>query len=384
MLPSKIKKSRKKIIIVRVGLLQRETRVTKIIKTLVDEGYHVTLLNWDQGFKTTRSERCEAGDFHKEISLKLNAQWGTRVYLALPIWWCFVFYKLMTTEWDLVHAVQITSIIPSVVASKLKNKNVIYDLLDVYEDSIFVPEAIRKLLIWLDKIFMRLSTAVVLADECEVQEVGGIPNDNIVAIYDSPSTVKQVCLDYEAKNSVTTFFFAGLLIKKKALNLDKIFKAIECIDGVKIVIAGYGDLVSEIKEWAERMPEKIQFIGEISHSEVLERSAKADGLFLLRDPKLKVNKYICGSKILEAMMCGRPIIVNKGTSTAKIVREEKCGLVVDVNNIDDIRDAILRLMNDKSFRETLGRNGKKAYDLKYSWNIMKKRLIYLYEVIFNI
>jgi glycosyltransferase involved in cell wall biosynthesis len=126
------------------------------------------------------------------------------------------------------------------------------------------------------------------------------------------------------------------------------------------------------------MPEKIQFIGEITHAEVLERSTKSDLLFVLRDPVVPVNKYICGSKILEAMMCGRPILVNKGTSTANILLEENCGLVVDAENIEEIREAIIKLRDDPKLCEELGKNARRAYEERYSWEIMEQRLLTIY------
>ena len=82
------------------------------------------------------------------------------------------------------------------------------------------------------------------------------------------------------------------------------------------------------------MPDKVKFIGEITHKEVLQRSYNADALFMIRDSLLPINKYICGSKILEAMMCGTPIIVSEDTSTAKKVTKEKCGLVINPKKID--------------------------------------------------
>jgi len=128
------------------------------------------------------------------------------------------------------------------------------------------------------------------------------------------------------------------------------------------------------------MPGKIQYIGEINYTEVLERSTKADLLFMLRDYVAKpVNKYICGSKVLEAMMCSTPILVNEGTSTANIVREENCGLVVDANNIEEIRRAIIKLRDNPELCEELGINARKAHEERYSWEIMELRLLALYQ-----
>ena len=370
--------SDKRVMIINEFVLDRDTRITKIIKMLKDNGYEVNLLCWDQGFKPPRSEKCEAGEFDREIRLKLKAQWGTAKYITLPIWWIFVFFWLMITKWDIAHAVQIISALPAVLAGKLKNKPVVYDMLDVYEDSLSIPIQFRNFLIMIDKIIMRSAAAVVLADKEEIEEVGGIPNPRVITVYDSPRTNHKVNSAHN-DNDLFTLFFAGLLMKKKALNLDKIFRAIENLDGVRIIIAGYGDLVNDIEAWANMLPGKVQFIGEISHAEVLEKSAQADALFILRDPIVKVNKYICGSKILEAMMCGRPIIVNKGSSTSHIVSEENCGLVVDAHNIDEIKCAIIKLKENKDLCNRLGANGRDAYNIRYNWEIMEIRLLALYN-----
>jgi glycosyltransferase involved in cell wall biosynthesis len=368
----------KKAIVIRANLLDRETRATKIIKTLTDNGYLVTLLCWDRGIKSSRSERQEAGKFHREIQLKFRAPWGNKVLLFLPVWWCFLFFRLMVTKWDIVHAIQVVSVPPAIVAGKLKRKPVIYDMLDTYEDTLQLPQIARNLCIEVDKVFMRLVDGVILADDEQIEEVGGIPNSKVVAIYDSPNTVGSINLDH-CKNEVFTLFFAGLLFSGKKLNLDKVFTAIQNIDNVKIIIAGYGDMVDEIKDWSSRMPEKIQFIGEITHAEVLERSAKADLLFVLRDPIVLVNKYICGSKILESMMCGTPILVSKNTSTANKVLENNCGLVVDAHNIQEIREAIIKLRDNPKICEYFSKNSREAYEHRYSWTIMESRLLSFYK-----
>ena len=83
------------------------------------------------------------------------------------------------------------------------------------------------------------------------------------------------------------------------------------------------------------------------------------------------------------MMCRKPIIVNDDTSMANIVREEKCGLIVPYGDVKTIKEAIIKLQNNPSLREELGENGRKAYDRKYSWTIMEKRLVLTYETLRN-
>lgn len=368
-----------KIVIIRANSLDRENRATKIIKTLTHSGFAVTFMGWDRGFDVPRSEKSQAGKFYQETYLRFNAPWGTKSVLFFPIWWTFVFYKLMTMEWDAAHAIQVISIPPTVIAGKLRRKKVVYDLLDTYEDSMIMPRFIRNFLVAIDKIFMRMADHIVLADEEQIDELNGIPNLNITAIYDSPPEIEIIPTNKSSEEETFTLFFAGLLYSGKMLNLDKIFEAIKDIEHVKIIIAGHGDMVDSICEYSDEMPGKIEFIGEISHQEVLQRSFNADALFMIRDSILPVNKYICGSKVLEAMMCGKAIIVSDGTSTAKKVMKENCGLVVDPHNILEIRNALIKLKEDRDLCKRLGKNGRNAYDGVYGWKIMENKLIDIYK-----
>lgn len=366
--------NKKNVVVITSQLLDKDTRAPKIIKTLTDGDYKVTLLCWDRGLKISRSEKAEAGAFQKEISFKFRAPWGDAILLFLPFWWMFIFYQLMITKWDVAYTIQVTSLPPVIIASKLKQGKAIYEILDTYEDTLKLPILIRNLFIAIDKFLIQHSDGIVLADQEQKEEFGGIPNTHITVIYDSPNELHKLSRR-NGKDGIFTLFFAGNLSSCRDLNLDNIIAAILDINGVKLSIAGYGDLVPYIVEQSLINPDKIEFVGEVSHAEVLQRSIDSDLLFNLRSNKLLVNKYICGSKLLETMMCGRPILVNIGSSTANKVIEENCGLAIDANDIGEIKAAIIKLKNDPDLCKKLGENARKAYDMKYTWEIMGKCLI---------
>ena len=299
---------------VSANTLDRQTRATKVIRSLTNSDYKVEYVCWDRGLKTPRSEKKEAGNAFIERKFNLTSSFGNKSIFLIPFWWCYAFLYLMSNKWDIAHICGFHSVPPVLLAGKLKNKSVVYEMIDTFADTMILPIFLRTILIDMDKIFMYISDAIILADQGQVQEVNGIPNERVIIVYDSPSTISNINI-YPKKDEIFTIFYAGLLLHEKKLNLDKMFFAIEDIPDIKLVIAGFGNLVNIIQEWTRKYPNKISFIGEISHSEVLERSARADLLFVLRSEAILENKYICGSKVLEAMMCGTPILVNKDTST---------------------------------------------------------------------
>ncbi len=79
------------------------------------------------------------------------------------------------------------------------------------------------------------------------------------------------------------------------------------------------------------------------------------------------------------MMCGKPILVNKDTSTANKVLEENCGLVVNAKNVHEIKAAIKELRDDQKLCTKLGNNSKKAYERRYQWKIMENKLLTFYQ-----
>ncbi len=367
---------KREVIFVRSNWLDQDVRLPKEIRALKQAGYRIRLLCWDRDCKSHNPKKLAD---YEEIPFRCKAPWGIKVLPFLPIWWCFVFIHLLISKWDVVHAVNFDCIIPSVIAGRLKRKHVIYEILDVYEDAIVFPEAIRTVFINVDKLFMRLADGVIVADEAQIEGVGGIPNPKVVPIYDSPPKVRdKEDIGYQ-RNEVFRLFYAGVLYKMRRLNLDKVLEAIKNIEEVKLVIAGYGDLVDEIKEWMLHMPDKVEFLGKISYEEVIERGLEADLFFVLRDPLVPANRYTCGSTLFNAMVCGKPILANKGSSTAIKVYREDCGVVVDANNIKEIKEAIIKLRDNPELCEELGANARKAYEERYSWEIMEERLVDLYR-----
>jgi len=75
-------------------------------------------------------------------------------------------------------------------------------------------------------------------------------------------------------------------------------------------------------------------------------------------------------------MFGLPVITNL---TPELIHETDCGVLVDYNDINQIRSAVLRLRDDAELRNRLGNNARKAFEQKYSSRIMEKELYQVYD-----
>lgn len=354
----------------------------KEVEVLERNGYSVTLLGWDRDDKTSSLKQKNLKNNLEEITLALKSSKGVGSIPFLFIWWCFELFWLIKEKYDCIHALNFNSIIPAIIVGRLKNKPVMYEVLDTQTDEGSLPQIVRHIVLEVDKIFMRFADAIVLVDEMQIEEFGGIPNSETIVVYDSPPDLLDE-VSSRNTNEIFTIFYAGKLDKAKRLNLGNIFAAISDVEGIRMIIAGYGDQVNEIKEWAKKVPEKIDYVGRLNYLEVLKKSVQSDLLFSIRDPLRPTHKYICGSKIFEAMMCAKPILVSEGTATARKVAKARCGILIDANNIQEIKMAIVSLKENKVKCIELGKNGRKAYETIYSWKIMKERLLNLYSKILD-
>jgi len=367
-----------RVVIVRAALETVSPRGPKTAQVLSSHGHSVILLGWDRECKYPRVSREE---HYEARRLRFRAPFGPRVLAFLPIWWLFEFLWLIKERWDIVQAMDFDTIMPAVIAGKIKRKKVIYDIADIYYEMIKPPQWFTKFCIFMDKIFLRLADGVSLASEGYEKELRGIPNKNMAVIYNSPPDFLKGRDVTTGKAGVFTLFYAGALFRSRRANIDKVFEATRDIGDIRIVIAGFGDQIGEIEELAAKSKGKLQFIGRIGYVEVLDRSLAADLLFALYEPSVYVHRLNHPTKLFEAMMCHKPILVSKGSVTADLVEKEKCGLGVDCNSVDEIKEAIIKLKDDPELCNLLGANGRKAYEQRYSWQIMEQRLLSLYHEI---
>lgn len=348
----------------------------KCAQELASSGYNVKVLAWDRLVERPKTEKINGYTAHR---FHLRAPLGYKVILFMPLWWIYIIYMLIRNRNYIIHAFDLDTALPAILFARLTNKPVVYEIADVYEDILPLPDFLRNLILKLDKKLMRLANSVIVPGEGMIEQLHGIPNKNITIIYNSPRYIFEKDLINENKDKPFTIFFAGAIFKNRLLNLDKVYDAIKEVDNVKLVIAGYGTSAGEIIEWAERDPQKVCFIGKLCYTDVIKNTHTADLLISLYSPSLKNTKYMLTNKLFEAMACSKPILASKGTATALVIEKASCGIVVDCESTKDITAAILKLKNTPELCEIYGNNGKISYDKEYSWSIMRERLLNIYN-----
>lgn len=356
-----------------------DVRLEKEADVLIKNGYDVTLLCWDRG----REQSVNSNQFDV-VKMDLHVPAGSvKVAFYLPIWWSFVIINLILKKWDIVHAADFDAFFPALPIAKLKSKYIIYDIFDFYADTLIfpiLPKILRKVFSNIDLALMKYSDFIVLVDESRLEQIHRELDSNIEIIYNSPESNLFDRIANRTKKTKFNIFYGGVVYEDRFI--DGMIECVKDCNDVDLMIMGFCGTERFRKRLIELGAniENIKLIlKSVPHQDIIDHTISSDLLFAIYDPRIPNNRYASPNKLFEAMAAKRPIIVSEGTSMADIVRTENCGLVIPYGDIESLKNAIISLKNDSNLRTLLGSNGKKAYDDKYGWAIMEKRLLGIYE-----
>ena len=356
-----------------------DARIQKECEILLKNGFCVTIVGWDRG-------RLNYPPVYNKITqkcLRINVEpKSLKVAFYLPIWWLYVVYTLSFADYDIVHVSDFDTFFPAILISKIRRKPIIYDIFDFYAEMISFPilsKTCRALVSNLDKCLMRFADAVIIADDSRIEQIGKNANKNIISIYNCP--VDRSFSFGKTASDKFLIFYGGAVFAER--NLEKMILAIRGIDDIELIVMGPSSstYAEKLKNLSTGYNNIKLYLSLHPYEDILRFTSYADLLFALYDLNVPNNKFASPNKLFEAMMFGKPIIVNGGTSMAKIVKAENCGIVLESVNVDEIRETIIYLKGNKELMRLLGNNGRKAYESRYNWDIMGTELIKLYKLL---
>ena len=199
----------------------------------------------------------------------------------------------------------------------------------------------------------------------------------------SKEDIARVRQRYGLKEDDLMVFFIGRLVWVKGV--DKLVMAMPHIlnevPNAKLVIVGVGDMRGYLEKLVEnlRIQENVKFRFEFIPEEerILHYAACDVAVFpSLYEP--------FGIVTLEAMSMEKPVVVGaRGVSGMREIvvpsGPEQCGFHVNPYDPRDIAWGIVNSIKDPAVKEKLGKNGRKRVLENFTWDIIAKKTIELYE-----
>ena len=92
------------------------------------------------------------------------------------------------------------------------------------------------------------------------------------------------------------------------------------------------------------------------------------------------HDYAMPTKLFEYMAAGLPVIVSSTLRIYRdIVKEYRCGILVDPTDCADIAAAMCRVFSDSAEARAMGERGREAVGGRYEWASEARNLVALYR-----
>jgi glycosyltransferase involved in cell wall biosynthesis len=109
----------------------------------------------------------------------------------------------------------------------------------------------------------------------------------------------------------------------------------------------------------------LRFVGQQPREKIPAYIAASDACLVLLK-KAEVFKTVIPTKMLEFMSCSRPVILGVEGQARKIMDEARAGIGIDPGSADELVEAIALLAANPTLRESLGRNGRRYIQQRFS------------------
>ena len=218
-----------------------------------------------------------------------------------------------------------------------------------------------------------------------VQGLFGLPFDKISVIPNgiNLNNFTGIDRDYDfrrrfAMDNEKIILYVGRLVYEKGVQhlISAMPKILENYHDSKLVIAGKGGMIDELKSQVESMglSNKVYFTGYLNQKEVQK-------MYKCADVAVFPGTYEpFGIVALEAMLAGIPTVVSDIGGLNEIVEHGVNGMKSYTGNPNSIADSVLSLLFDPQLAMNVTKNAKNKVKDEFNWQKIAQDTHYIYEL----
>ena len=203
-------------------------------------------------------------------------------------------------------------------------------------------------------------------------------------IYITPFGVDMDFFSKIEKNKKNKFTIGTIKTLEKKYGIDYLVKGFKLVkennnEDIVLKIAGSGSQMDNLVNLVDELDLKdcVEFLGRIPLNQVADTFNTFD---IAVFPSLRES---FGVAAIEAQSCEVPVIVSNVGGHPEVVIDGETGIVINPKSPEEIRDAILKLLEDEKLRANIGKKGrnfiKENYEVNSNFNDIDK----IYKKILN-
>ena len=210
----------------------------------------------------------------------------------------------------------------------------------------------------------------------DLQRLFGLPYEKINVVANGINSTAYSGVEYAADNEKIILFMGRLVYEKGVQHLISAMpKILENYHDAKLVIAGKGGMLDELKAQVEAMGlgQKVYFTGYLNAKQVSK-------MYKCADISVFPSTYEpFGIVALEAMLAGVPTVVSDVGGLNEIVEHGVDGMKSYAGNPNSLADSILELLFNPQLCESISKKAKTKVKNEYSWTKIAQDTHFIYQ-----
>ena len=256
----------KTVAFIRGTAVFNDSRSTKEIMALIEDGYHVEVLGWDRGGNA--SEQCKE-TFSKVLDFVNFSFFDVRAENGIGLknihkllgWtqWVTKNLKMLAKRKDLfaVHACDLDAGIAARKFCKKTKTKLVYDIFDYYIDSHSVPSVLRNLVEKAEINTINYADVTVICTEERKEQIQKATPKKLIIIHNSPE------LNEVAIQEDIDYCYCGAMADRRLIS--EILEEYSDNTDLKFVFAGYGPHSEKAINMAAQY-ENFSFMGTVPYA----------------------------------------------------------------------------------------------------------------------
>lgn len=171
-------------------------------------------------------------------------------------------------------------------------------------------------------------------------------------------------------NIFRVVFVGGMSLRKGVHYLLQAFSELNLPNAELLLV---GSINNEIKPFFKKHEGRFRWVGHIPQRE-LYRYHSQGSVFVLNSIE---DGF--GQVIIQAMVCGLPVIATENTGGPDIIRDGKDGFIIPIRDIEALKNKILYLYQNKEICKIMGQSAKERVSKGFTWDDYGEKMIKAYE-----
>lgn len=352
-----------------------DSRTTKEIGALLEDGHRIVLFGWDRDGKALQNCTELFSDYRDKIEFHFfYGKTGKGIIgkiVARLRWFDWLKRQLLCTKGvDFIHSCDFDTGSAVKAVARQQHIRYVYDIFDYYVDSHPVPRCLRTIIEREETAVINLADATIICTEERREQIANAKPKRLVIIHNSPDVEKA-----ESKELKYDYVYCGSMYGGRLIS--EILEEYKKHRELRFVFAGYGEYAGKAKQ-LDGEEENFIYLGTIPYHEVLTTESQARIISAIYDSSKRNHRLCAPNKFYEALALGKPVIVCRGTGIDQIVEDHRIGVVIDYN-VNQFYQAVSDLARNRDTCDEMGKRARKLYEDQYRWSIMKDRLLDLYK-----